>query len=302
MREEAIAEGGWTLLSLLKVLKNLDLAARRPRKATSDRACLVLGNGPSLAEDLPRLDLHGRQFAVLSVNRFAESEIFESVRPELYVLADPAYWQADVSAAIRSMREGLYAQMKLRTTWPMRLVVPAKSRLLLSREFSGHPWITLEFFNATPVRGYAGFVHRMCDWGLGAPPAQNVLVAAVHVALCEGFGAIALLGADHSWHENLVVDAQGRVCLRDRHFYDPSPQLRPWVMADRDSTPFTMDQLFRALSEMFRGYWVLRRHAATAGVRIGNASSVSYVDAFERIAVQDVPAWLERGRDGPARA
>ena len=56
---------------------------------------LILGNGPSLAEDLPRL-IERREHEtkdVMAVNFFALDERFETVRPAYYVLSDPMFFR-----------------------------------------------------------------------------------------------------------------------------------------------------------------------------------------------------------------
>ena len=115
------------------------------------------------------------------------------------------------------------------------------------------------------------------------PPAQNVLVACLYLCLHMEYKKIMLLGADHSWHETLALDEQNRVCLRDRHFYDKGVALRPFTMDGSSDKIFTMDALFFALGRMFAGYWQIAAYAKTLGVRIVNASSVTYIDAFPRI-------------------
>lgn len=61
---------------------------------------LILGNGPSLAEDLPRLIARGEHTAkdIMAVNYFALDERFTTVRPAYYVLSDPMF-SATASAA-----------------------------------------------------------------------------------------------------------------------------------------------------------------------------------------------------------
>lgn len=293
MNQESLSRLGHTLLSLLRVLRHLRMAQRRPGWTTRTRPCLVLGNGPGLLEDWAKLGLTSeRSFDTICVNAFAASEQFLTARPQYYVLADPAFWADDVSESLLAMRTALFARLKDATAWPMDLVVPARAADFFRREFSGHACIRVSSFNGTAVRGHAPLAHWLYDAGLGCPPTQNVLVAAIFVAICDGYRSIVVLGADHSWHEDLVVDRRGRVCLRDRHFYETTAELKPWLMGGRDQRPFTMDVLFSALSEMFRSYWALRRYATRRGVRIYNASTKTYIDAFERVPVDELPRLL----------
>ena len=83
---------------------------------------LILGNGPSLAEDLPRLIERGEHTAkdVMAVNYFALDERFTTVRPAYYVLSDPMFFRDSV---YRDRVAELYRVLNERVTWPMNLYV-----------------------------------------------------------------------------------------------------------------------------------------------------------------------------------
>ena len=81
---------------------------------------LILGNGPSLAEDLPRL-IERREHEtkdVMAVNFFALDERFETVRPAYYVLSDPMFFRG---SACRDRVAELYRVLDEKVTWPMNL-------------------------------------------------------------------------------------------------------------------------------------------------------------------------------------
>ena len=83
---------------------------------------LILGNGPSLAEDLPRLIARGEHTAkdVMAVNYFALDERFTTVRPAYYVLSDPMFFRDSVC---RDRVAELYRTLAEKVTWPMNLYV-----------------------------------------------------------------------------------------------------------------------------------------------------------------------------------
>ena len=53
-------------------------------------------------------------------------------------------------------------------------------------------------------------------------------------------------------------------------------------MDGSDENIFRMDNLFIAIGLMFAGYWTISDYAKSKGVHITNASSKTYIDAFER--------------------
>ena len=83
---------------------------------------LILGNGPSLAEDLPRLIARGEHTAkdVMAVNYFALDERFGTVRSAYYVLSDPMFFRDSVC---RDRVAELYRTLAEKVTWPMNLYV-----------------------------------------------------------------------------------------------------------------------------------------------------------------------------------
>ena len=83
---------------------------------------LILGNGPSLSGDLPRLIEQGEHLSkdVMAVNYFALDERFATVRPAYYVLSDPMFFRDSV---YRDRVAELYRVLNERVTWPMNLYV-----------------------------------------------------------------------------------------------------------------------------------------------------------------------------------
>ena len=86
------------------------------------QSMVILGNGPSLAGDLPRL-IERREYETedfLAVNFFAEDDRFEVVKPKYYVLSDPMFFR---DSACRDRVRALYATLARKVAWPMNLYV-----------------------------------------------------------------------------------------------------------------------------------------------------------------------------------
>lgn len=252
-----------------------------------EQACVILGNGPSLSDDLRE---HMNELAELDlycVGRFAESAEYSELRPKHYVFADPMWWATDAPAVTKKLREDLFAAIAGKTRWPMHILAPVQAETAIRSMFQASPFITPVFFNLTPVTSDLRIAKYIYDRNLGMPPVQNVLVACIFLALRMGHKNIVVLGADHSWHETVALDERNQVCLRDRHFYDKDVSMKPFTMDGSPGNIFTMDRLFLALGRMFEGYWSLARYAQTVDATIQNASSITYIDAFPRTSLAD---------------
>lgn len=269
-------------LTMVRVVRHARTPSRLPLMKQGGAPILILGNGPSLDEDIGKALPDLASVDLMCVGRLAESPLYSALRPRYYVFVDPMWWSADAPAVTKDLRENLFDGMRKGTQWPMTILVPYAAAPYFQSVFSDVPNLHLAFFNNTPVTGEPWLTTAVYDRGLGMPPAQNVLVACLYLCLHMGYKNIMLLGADHSWHETLALDEQNRVCLRDRHFYDKAVALRPFTMDGSPDKIFTMDALFFALGRMFAGYWQIAAYAKTLGAHIVNASSVTYIDAFPR--------------------
>jgi hypothetical protein len=120
------------------------------------------------------------------------------------------------------------------------------------------------------------------------PPPQNVLIGALMVGLACKFSRIIILGADHSWHLGFAIGSDGKLLSTEHHFYDK----QPWKVAvehPETRQRATIHDYFYILYRTFRSYHLINEFAGSTGTRIINASSVTYIDAFERRNIADYP-------------
>jgi hypothetical protein len=304
-RAAFLARYGALVLRELRQTRIAGLGAAAP-------SCVVLGNGPSLADDLER------QFDAIAarpkvcVNNFAKSEYYERLKPEHYVLADTAYFSADTQRILAdidagrtnsysadavdyyryltAVKDSVYRNMVDKTSWDMTLFVPLHSRLQgdLGWISQRNPRIRLAFFNMTPLSsGPAWLRHRLYRMNLAVPRAETVLVAAIFLALQMGYRNLYVLGADHSWHENFTVGRDNVLRVRDPHFYD-APGETPTVPLVKDhitGETWKMHEQWHSLGRAFESHVALAEYARALGARILNASAKSYLDAYERADV-----------------
>ena len=245
---------------------------------------LILGNGPSLAEDLPRL-IERREHEtkdVMAVNFFALDERFETVRPAYYVLSDPMFFR---DSACRDRVAELYRVLDEKVTWPMNLYVQYYNPERFDyRAALPNPNIRIVRFHTQLYRGFRGVEFWLFRRGLGSANFGTVVQVCEYVALLLGYKTLELYGVDHTLLDGLCVDEENRLCRADGHYYDAVPATPKPIFQKVPHRPYTMSVYLAEVAELFRGHEVLRDYAASLGARIVNCTRGSMIDAYERAA------------------
>lgn len=247
-------------------------------------AMVILGNGPSLGEDLPRLIARGEYLEkdFLAVNFFADDERFAVVRPAYYVLSDPMFFRR---SAYRDRVMEFYKTLNERVTWPMNLYVQYYNPEHFDyRAVLPNPLIRIVRFHTQVYRGFPGVERWLFRRGLGSANFGTVVQVGEYVALLLGYRRIELYGVDHTLLEGLTVDDGNRLCRLDRHYYDDgsSTAVPQPIFQKVPPRPYTMAVYLAEVAELFRGHEVLRDFAISLGARIVNRTRGSMIDAYER--------------------
>lgn len=275
-----------TLLTIIRIVKNYRFACSLPTTQKENSEIHILANGPSLKSTLADAGTFFNDKDCMFLNYFVKSDFYEFIKPKYYVLMDPNFWTNDCLEEIVEIREQIYSLMVSKTTWSMSLILPmyAKKSFDWTGRFKDNSNIRIYFYNATPISGFKAIMHYLFKQGLGIPHAQNVLVAAIFLAINIGYVKIYLHGADHSWHEDLILNDNNVVCIKDRHFYDKSDDvsLTPWKKGGKSGSTWKMHEILMALAKMFEGYQILEEYAKYRNIKILNASKKTNIDAFER--------------------
>ena len=249
------------------------------------RRLAILGNGPSLAEQLPKL-IEQREWEkadMLAVNFYALSEEFLITKPKYYVISDPMFFRA----AGRSERvENFYKALAERVTWPMTLYVQYYNpeHFDYAAAIGHNPMIRIVPFHSTVFHGFRNVEFLCYRRGLGSGNFGTVVQNGEFIGILLGYKQIELYGVDHTLLEGLCVDDGNRLCRTQSHYYDTTPQApKPiYYNATNPPRPYTMYEYLAETAELFRGHEVLRDWAAAEGVRIINRTRGSMIDAYER--------------------
>ncbi|WP_394995430.1 hypothetical protein [Emticicia sp.] len=283
-----------SFLSILKVILLSKFSLKLP-KATLKKAA-ILGNGPSLKTTLANdLDFI-KTTDIYAVNLFSSSTEFTQIKPQNYVILDPAFFLfSPANDGREDIKKALDCLIK-NTDWDMKLFVPykAKKSYLVKQITQTKQNIQLCYYNYTIVEGFAWFRHRIFNLNLGMSQCQNILACALFLAIRRRYEAIYLFGADHSWHEEIRVSETNEIEVKQVHFYDNAAQIKHQKILDVNTNIHSNIQtIFLSLYKAFYGYSILRQYGDYQGIKIYNASTKSYIDAFERVKVSPNPARTE---------
>ncbi|THF57629.1 hypothetical protein [Pseudothauera rhizosphaerae] len=267
------------------------LFSKKTNLATPARTAnnaIVLGNGPSLKNGRETIKNARREgdFDIWSVNLFANSDFFESIKPTHYVLADSSHWKKDISQEVKSLLDGLQQSLNQKTKWPLTLIVPYEARNSEFIEKISNKNISIKYYNRVPATGFPSLIRILYDKNLALPPAYNVLIATTFLAISAKYKNIYIFGADHSWHEEIKITEKNILEANQTHFYDNEAPPRP-IYKDAHAQ-FNIGEIFIRWGQVFNQYYTLNEYAKTHNIKIKNASSKTYIDAFERIPADSI--------------
>ncbi len=286
-----------TLISLIRVLIGADLKTLRSTSKLHKKSTLiVLGNGPSLKNDLKKYYEYQPASDIIVVNDFVLSEDYSKIQPKYYVFLDDGYWQQshNLLAKSKAQRETTFKLIKKKTEWPLTIIVPthAYRRGVFQEEFRNYEHISIAQINNIPYRGFRKMRFWLYDRKLASPNFQNVMVACLYIGIALKYSRILILGADHNWTTTLQVNEMNEVCTVHQHFYSKGEdKYVPWKNAL--GAQYKMSSVLGDLAKMFAGYDEIKKYADYKNIMIYNFTKGSFIDAFERRDSGDIQSWAE---------
>lgn len=245
---------------------------------------VVIGNGPSLNKSLELYEQQIKESDIIMVNFAAMTDLFFKLRPSVYLLVDPGWFNPAPSQVESCTR--CVDTIVSRTHWPMKIVMPrAAQHGYAIAKFKENPNIEVLYYEDgwDLPKGMTQF--EAWDKNLISPPGQTVMNTAVWLSIYWGYEETYIVGADTSWLEDTHVDQDdNRVYTIDTHFYKnddvyKNPNL--WKENRRYISSKYHEEI-ETLVIALASYWELRKYADWKGVKVYNASEYSCIDAFER--------------------
>jgi len=271
-----------SVLSLLKIILTSSFFIKPPKVTETGKTCIILGNGPSLNKTLENDFEKLLSNDLMCVNQFADTEYYEKLKPEYYIIQADQLLLPKAVEYHDKVRKILFNNIAAKTTWKLILFLPvfADKSSFWKNIIKDNKNIHVCYYNPTPVEGLQGISHWLFKRNLGMPRPHNVLIPGIIQAINMGYSTVFITGADHSWHEEFLVDENNNFKFTDTHFF--SVNNKPVPRITHTGTHFLIHEAFRKFYLTFLGYHILKEYAENENVNIYNASYKSYIDAFER--------------------
>lgn len=274
--QKFLSKAAATVASLIKIPLMSRPLTKAP-KVAPERELVILGNGPSLNDTASHREFLADK-DLLAVNFAANAPLFVELKPALYVLADPHFFDPQGDEKVDTLWRNISA-----ADWPLTLYVPAKHRRQVQEQLKEATNVGIATFNLTPIEGFGEFCRRAYRLGLGMPRPRNVLIPSIMIGLRAGYRRIYLAGADHSWSKTLWVDDNNRVVTVQPHFYPDDEKERERVTAAYAN--IHMHDIYTSFAIAFRSYFSIADYARTLPTEIINITPGSFIDAFPRMKV-----------------
>lgn len=271
---------GASLTSLVAVMLRSRPVPRIPGES-QPRPLLVLGNGPSLNDTLTTDRAAMEECDLMAVNFAANAPVFQDLKPNHYVLADPYFFTAtDDNAKL------LWHSLES-VAWPLTLHLPASevSSVRAKKWAQGGSARVLRPFNMTAAEGFPALTRWLLDRGLAMPRPRNVMIPAIMAGIRLGYKRILLAGADHSWTRTLSVADDNTVVSVQPHFYADNDKEHQRVASVYKDVK--LHQVLGSMVVAFRSYHEIADYARRRGIEIFNVTPGSFIDAFPRRKLSD---------------
>ncbi|MBX2965965.1 MAG: hypothetical protein KF845_07450 [Cyclobacteriaceae bacterium] len=245
---------------------------------------LILGNGPSLTNDLqshPNF-LTGKD--LICVNHFPSTGLYTELKPSIYITAAPDLWLDDIDERFVIQSKILFDNIANKTTWPLEFYIPfeARKHKRWLNQISHNTHIQIRYYNNIPVEGWSWFKYLCFNNKLGMPRPHNVMIPSLMISIWKGYNKIYLLGADHSWLSEISVTDSNEVLINQKHFYD-SQSSSGQPLDKRGKGKRNLSELLHKFTTAFASYFEIRAYAERKKVTVLNATKGSFIDAFDRI-------------------
>jgi len=275
--------------SLRKWIKGVKLKVRGAKSLNDftnykkNKDICVIGNGPSLKDDLVFLYSKIGLCDFVCVNQFSESKEYETIKPNVYLFLDGA-WFSDKFPLLESIVYKTLDAINLKTTWKLVILVPFGSDLSVINSRIDNINIIIEEYASIPVSYEKSMdsVLVSLDSCYAGPARNNVINYSIYLSIVWGYSNIYLSGLDMSIYRDILVDQNdNEKYLITKHFYEDDKKLLLRKNPDRVE-PWKMYELYHEASLIFKTHNILNEYAAKKNINIINKSSFSMIDAYER--------------------
>jgi len=244
---------------------------------------MILGNGPSLKEDIDRVLKKKKECEVYVLNYFAVTKYFRKIKPEYYVLTDRMFWDQNANKYIKKDNEELFLCLD-KVDWNMNLICPDSGFQSINKRLISNKNIKLIKVHSVHIEFKNEKLYLFAlRHNLTTPHFINGLVMALWHAIYSRKVDIEIYGADFSLFKEYYIDQVTNELYNSApHFYKNS-KAEDNAPCKYLNAPKKMlhTRLYQQWSSFYQMY-LLSKLAKEKKIKITNHSSNSFLDSFDR--------------------
>lgn len=180
----------WLHLSIIKriLFPNGAISLKKVNFVKNKDKVIVLGNGPSLKNDLEKIAKKIETHDFICVNNFCSSPYYKIFKPSMYVFLDGYFFSEEAHPDWIKQREETFKTINEETTWSMKIILPANANENILKKFIKNKKIEIIRVNCFSlfVEKYNSFIRILFNTGFFGPASNNVLIYAIYYSIWGG--------------------------------------------------------------------------------------------------------------------
>ncbi|MBN2779254.1 MAG: hypothetical protein JXR36_16605 [Bacteroidales bacterium] len=276
-----------TIVSFIRILILSKSTKSYKKQRVGSNRIVLLGNGPSFKNSIDENLKFFQNSELICLNHFAITEYYMVLKPKYYFVIAHDLFLDDTLDDYKNASIKLFNAIAEKTKWPLKFFITyeAKSEMRWQQILSQNKYIEIVFMNITPVEGFRCLRYHWYKKGLGMARPHNVMIPSLFFSINNGAKEVIIIGAEHSWLQELHVDENNTTLFFNKHFYDTQYNAKK---CNYKGTSFMkLHEVIRSFSYAFESYHELNEYANSKNVKIYNCTPTSFIDAFERKKITD---------------
>jgi len=238
---------------------------------------IVLGNGPSLNNDLEQIADKVGTHDFVCVNNFCSSPYYKIFRPSMYIFLDGYFFVEKAHPEWIEQRRKTFNIINKETIWDMKIFLPAGADENILKKFIKNTKIEIIKINVFQTNHL-----NLYNTGYWGPGQCNVLIYAVYLSIWTKYKNIEIYGADLSFHKDIDVDQNDNSLIMIFKHFNKEDEIKKCMKNPERIIPFTMTEIMDTTMQTFQAHEILEKYAFSKNINIVNLSSYSLIDAYKR--------------------
>ena len=272
------------LITLFKSkIKNIFTPLRISFENKKNKECIILGNGPSLNNDIEHLNNIDHVSDLFVVNYFARSEFFHTLKPSQYFFSDKMFWSNELLDKVKYDNEFVFEILQS-VDWKINILCPVEGFNYINKKLSKNQNLSIKII---PIR-YSNLLLKESTYyaiknRYFSIPNVNSVITLLWMSIFMNYNKITLYGCDFSAFKDIMVDQKtNEIIVSTKHFYGNS-------FAEKNAGKKYVEQKDKPLSvRIFQVYRcfnlldILAEISKDLNIEVINGSSFSFIDSFPR--------------------